>query len=445
MLQKFSANISKNSLFKSTDFLLVAISGGVDSVVLADLLYKLEYKWAAAHCNFSLRGQEADADEHFVHQLAVKYKVPCFSVQFDTRTYARRKKISVQMAARELRYKWFQELIAAYRFDYLLTAHHLDDNIETVLLNQVRGTGLRGLAGIPEKKEKVVRPLLSFSKSEILQYAQENNLSYREDCSNAEDKYLRNFIRLHIVPLLQQLQPSLHSVFFSNIQRFQDAVQFAEYTVQQHLQTLIKDEKEYIRLSITELQKLPHLPFILQFFLSEKGFREEQINDIVQHIEHRRQPGKCFYSDTHIVLFDRKDVLVYTKSKNVATHTRYWAHSADELNMYSEQFCFEVLSYHSSLIWNVPDTAYIDADKLSFPLTLRQRQDGDVFQLLGTSYQKKLSDILIDKKVPLLQKENLVLLCNSNGDIVWISDLNLINERYKIDEQTRQVLKIHTR
>lgn len=445
MIQKFSANISKSSLFKNSDFLLVAISGGVDSVVLADLLYKLKYQWAAAHCHFSLRGAESEEDEYFVHRMAERYKVPCFSVQFDTEAYARQKKISIQMAARSLRYKWFQELMAAYGFDYLLTAHHLDDAIETVLLNQLRGTGIRGVTGIPEKKDKVVRPLLSFSKAEILQYAQENNLSYREDSSNTNDTYQRNFIRRHIVPQLQRLQPALHSIFFNNILHFREAVQFLEYTVYQHLQTLIKYEKNYIRLSIAELQKLPYLHFVIQFFLSDKGFREEAINDMVQHIQHRRPGGKCFYSDTHIVLLDRIDMLVYEKSTNVAKHQRYIAFCIEELNMYSEKFHFEVIPYSSSLLWNVPDTAYVNADKLSFPLILRHRQNGDVFQLLGTPYQKKLSDILIDKKVPLIQKEELVLLCNSNGDIVWISELNLINERYKIDGQPHHVLKICTR
>ncbi len=274
MLQDFLTNINNNLLFNKDDFLLVAVSGGVDSVVLVDLLHQHKFKWAMAHCNFSLRENDSDEDEKFIFQLSKKYAVRCFSVKFDTHHYAIQHGLSVQMAARDLRYKWLMEIMKTHSFQYLLTAHHLDDNIETLLLNQIRGTGIKGMTGIPEKQNVIVRPLLRFTKESILNYAHSKQLQYREDLSNQKDNYRRNFIRLNVIPLLKKIQPQLHSVFQNNINKFNQTKKYLDRSVAESLNPVIIKEKDLIKIKKENLADISDLHFVLQNFLSDFNFND---------------------------------------------------------------------------------------------------------------------------------------------------------------------------
>lgn len=438
MLEKFLTNVNNNLLFNKEDFLLLAISGGVDSVVLADLLHTHQFNWAMAHCNFSLRSKDADEDEQFVLELSKKYSVKCFSIKFDTLQYAEKHGLSIQIAARELRYKWFNELMKTHSFNYLLTAHHLDDNIETVLLNQIRGTSIKGLAGIPLKQNNIVRPLLNFTKEEILNYAHTRNLKYREDISNTKDKYQRNFIRLNIIPLIKQLQPQLYSVFQNNIQNFNESKKFTDDMICSVINPLIMSEKDSIKISLEKLYNLPHLHFVLQHYLSQFGFNSEQIKDIAHS---KKSVGKRYNSSDCVLVFDREYMII---AKHYKLRQEYIAHNLQELNLYSNKFYFEIINNDKHINLKEKKISYINADSLQFPLKLRHRKDGDRFQLLGTNYEKKLSDIFIDKKVPLLMKDKIVLLTTTNDEVLWISYLNLINEKYKVTNDTKTILKIIT-
>ena len=443
MLNYFFANINKNLLFEKNDFLLLAISGGVDSVVLADLLYKGNFKWAMAHCNFSLRNKDADEDEAFVYQLAQKYNVQCYSIKFDTKKYAQNKGLSIQMAARELRYQWFQELIKTYSFSYLLTAHHFDDSVETIFINILRGTGLNGLLGIEQKSNYIVRPLLPFTKEQIVQYAKQHQLSYREDVSNNEDKYLRNYLRLNILPKLKCIQPQFYSVFQNNIHNLNEAHNYIKYHISKELENCIQQNDFTISLNIHQLQQIPNLQFVLTEYLRPFGFHHSQITNIILHLSVINRPGKQFESEKYLLLLDRKFIFIYPKEKLHSLHkSEYIAHNIDELNLFCHQYKFEFIDNKDNIKYDLKKVTYLSAENIQFPLLLRHRKDGDKFQLLGTSYQKKISDIFVDKKVPLTLKDAIWFLCNKNGDIIWISHLNLVNEKYKVTQQTQQILKI---
>ncbi len=446
MFQRFFANINKNSLFGKKDFLLLAISGGVDSVVLAHLLHQGNCNFAMAHCNFGLRGKESDDDEQFVLELSHKYNVPFYSIKFNTNEYANYYRVSTQMAARQLRYHWFNELMKTYHFSYLLTAHHLDDVVETIFINQLRGTGINGLTGIPLKSHHIIRPLLPFTKQDILQYAKNNLLSYREDISNQEDKYQRNYIRHHIIPSFQKLQPSLHSVIQKNIQNIEETKCFVDQQIYEQLHPIITFEKEFIKLNKHRLKKNPHLHFILHHYLSDFGFNDSQIEDIIQYLNNpNSQAGKQFFSNEHVLLADRNYLFLFSKHQNKTYYNQeYIAKNIQELQLYSNNIHFEFIENTKKLNIKSSGANFVNADILEFPLILRHRKNGDKFQLLGTSYIKKLSDIFIDKNAPLLLKDKIILLCHPNGDIIWISHLNLVNEKYKVISDTKTILKIST-
>ncbi|MCX7728323.1 MAG: tRNA lysidine(34) synthetase TilS, partial [Bacteroidia bacterium] len=391
--------------------MLVAVSGGVDSVVLIHLLYKAGYNFAIAHCNFSLRLEDADADEKLVLQLSEQYNAKCFTIQFDTLKYARKRNLSVQMAARELRYKWFEELMQIFQFDYLLTAHHLNDRIETLLLNQIRGTGIKGLKSITEKQNRIVRPLLPFTKEEILQYAKENELVFREDVSNYSDKYQRNYIRLNVLPALKGLQPNLEKVFLNNIQNFSEAEAVIDSYVRQVFNSSVIYESDGIRVKYNELQQSKHIHLVFHYLLSSYGFNDSQIKDIVGQLNHPSS-GKKFYSPSHVLIFDRQDIFIVPVSHH-SVHHEYIAHDILTLNLFSNQYSFELIQRDAIINLHEKNKYFIDADKLEFPVKLRYWKLGDRFNMMGTSYYKKLSDIFIDKKVPIHRKQRILLLVNA--------------------------------
>jgi tRNA(Ile)-lysidine synthase len=434
MITQFQKHINQNLPFLNESKLLIAISGGLDSVVLTHLCYKLNLDFALAHCNFNLRGKESDADEDFVLQLADDLNKEVFIESFETETYANQQKLSTQMAARELRYHWFNELSKQLNFDYILTAHHADDNLETFLINLSRGTGIDGLTGIPEINENIIRPLLSFSREEIEEYANENNLKWREDSSNASNKYLRNKLRLEVIPKLKETNPQLLQNFNKTITHLQDTRTIIDDRIDSISDGVItKINENEIHFNISQIQALNNPKAYLYELLKDYGFTEW--NDVYSLFE--AQSGKQVFSKTHRLAKDR-DCLILSEisiKKNLNIITIFENDISVEIPLGA--LFFETTKQINDLNTS---TVYVDKDKLKLQLTVRQWQKGDYFYPFGMQGKKKLSKFFKDEKLSLIDKEKVWLLCSGN-DIVWIINRRF-DDRFKVTESTKQILKI---
>ncbi|MBC7750045.1 MAG: tRNA lysidine(34) synthetase TilS [Methylotenera sp.] len=433
MLHKFQNHLLHNFQFLNSKKVLLATSGGKDSMVMVHLLQHLDYEIGIAHCNFQLRGIESFDDQYFVKQYAVANNIPVFITQFDTKAFSEDYKISTQVAARELRYNWFYELLETEKYDYILTAHHADDNLETFLINLSRGTGLEGLIGIPEQNEKVVRPLLAFSQEEMEEYARINNIQWREDSSNASDKYLRNKIRHHVVPLLKELNPNFLLSFHKTqgyLQQAQDMVDDAAIMVYQQV---AQQDGDTIYFDLQQLQKLPNYKSYLYQWLNEFGFKAwDDIYDLVDS-----QSGKCVYSSEYRLLKDRDSLLLSRLNEEDETQEYSILENQKEVNIpLNLSFCKVAdISIGSN------KTIFVDADKIHYPLVLRHWNEGDHFQPFGMDGKsKKISKLFKDEKLSLIEKESKWLLC-SNTEIVWVIGLRQ-DERFRIDNTTKNILKI---
>jgi tRNA(Ile)-lysidine synthetase-like protein len=433
MLQKFQNHLLHNFQFLSGKKILLATSGGKDSMVMLHLFQQLDYEIGIAHCNFQLREMESFEDQNFIQEYAAANDIPVFITQFDTKAFAEDYKVSTQVAARELRYNWFYELLETEKFDYILTAHHADDNLETFLINLSRGTGLEGLTGIPEQNDRVIRPLLAFSQEEMEEYAKLNNIKWREDSSNASDKYLRNKIRHHLVPMLKELNPNFLSSFHKTQTYLQEAQVMVEDASIMIYQQVAKQEEDTIYFDLKKLKKLPNYKSYLHQWLKEFGFSAwDDIYDLVES-----QSGKYVFSPEYRLLKDR-DSLILSPINFVNEKEEY---SIDEnqkevnipLNLTFCKVADISLTTNSAI--------FVDADKLQFPLVLRHWNEGDSFQPFGMNGKsKKVSKLFKDEKLSLLEKENSWLLC-SNEDIVWIIGLRQ-DERFRIENTTKNILKI---
>jgi tRNA(Ile)-lysidine synthetase-like protein len=433
MLQKFKNHLLQNFQFLNGKKLLLATSGGIDSMILLHLFQQLEYEIAIAHCNFQLRAMESFGDQNFVKEYADAHNIPIFVTQFDTQAFAQDYKLSTQVAARELRYNWFYELLETENYDYILTAHHADDNLETFLINLSRGTGLEGLTGIPEQNENIIRPLLLFSREEIEVYAKENTIQWREDSSNASDKYLRNKIRHHLVPILKELNPHFLSSFHKTQTHLQEAQLMVEDASIMVYQQVAKQAGDDIHFDLNQLLKLPNYQSYLYQWLKEFGFSAwEDIYDLVES-----QSGKHIFSSEYRLLKDR-DSLILSPINFVDKKDSYLIeeHLKEIKNPINLSFSKESEMH---LVSNT--TIFVDADKLEFPLLLRHWQEGDFFQPFGMDGKsKKVSKLFKDEKLSLLEKENTWLLC-SNNQIVWVIGIRQ-DDRFRIDNTTQNILKI---
>ena len=433
MLQKFQNHLLHNFQFLRGKKVLLATSGGKDSMVMVHLLQHSDYEIGIAHCNFQLREMESFGDQNFVQEYASANDIPVFITQFDTKAFSEDYKISTQVAARELRYNWFYELLETEKYDYILTAHHADDNLETFLINLSRGTGLEGLIGIPEQNEKVVRPLLAFSQEEIEDYAIVNGIQWREDSSNASDKYLRNKIRHHVVPLLKELNPNFLLSFHKTqgyLQQAQDMVDDAAIMVYQQV---AQQDGDTIYFDLQQLQKLPNYKSYLYQWLNEFGFKAwVDIYDLVDS-----QSGKCVYSSEYRLLKDRDSLLLSRLNEEDEIQEYAILENQKEVNIpLNLSFCKVAdISIGSN------KTIFVDADKLHYPLVLRHWNEGDHFQPFGMDGKsKKISKLFKDEKLSLIEKESKWLLC-SNTEIVWVIGLRQ-DERFRIDNTTKNILKI---
>jgi tRNA(Ile)-lysidine synthase len=436
ILHRFTSFIKQHALFAPADRLLLAVSGGRDSVLMAHLFNEAGFNFGIAHCNFKLRGEDSQKDEEFTSALAKKFGVPYFSRTFDTAGHSREQGISIQMAARDLRYQWLEETRGDFGYQYIAVAHHQNDVIETMLLNLTRGTGIAGMHGILLKKETVVRPLLFLTREEINQIVDEEGLSYREDQSNGSAKYARNKIRLEVIPLLKELNPSLEETFEANRKRFAEL----EVLLNKHVHALkeslfVKVSSLEYEIKLSALKELEPLDTLLYELFHPYGFTSSVLNDLKNSWE--GTPGKVFSSLTHHLNLDRDRLLLSPIAKPTPDTVRIGEDDTG-VSWGSKRFCLSRVSSKTYVLRSDAEIAQVDADLLQFPLLLRKWRAGDRFHPLGLRGQKKLSDFFIEQKIPLSRKTSIAILENGNGDIIWIAGLR-IDERYKITANTKKV------
>ena len=430
----FKNHIKQNLPFLKESKLLVAISGGVDSVVLTHLCKEANLDFALAHCNFSLRGNESDADESFVLELAEDLDVEVFIQNFDTESFAKNEKLSIQLAARQLRYDWFFELSEQLDFDYILTAHHADDNLETFLINLSRGTGLEGLKGIPEVNETIVRPLLSFSREDIEDYAKTNHLKWREDSSNASTKYLRNKLRHDVIPVLKDINPDVLTNFQNTLSHLNDSSAIVEDAVDSFLnKAIVTIDDNQISYKISEFEALNNSKAYLFEIFKDYGFT--QWKDIENLLT--AQSGKLVFSKTHQLLKDRDCLILSEISSEENNETVTILEDQNEIKLSNGILCIESVEEIGE---TDKSTIYIDKKTLKYPLTVRHWEKGDYFYPLGMQGKKKLSKFFKDEKLSLLDKQKTLLLC-SGHQVVWVINHRADN-RFKITKQTQDILKI---
>ncbi|MBO0357329.1 tRNA lysidine(34) synthetase TilS [Hymenobacter sp. BT186] len=439
MLDQVRQYIEQHQLFSLTDDpLLVAVSGGQDSVVLADVLHRLGVPFAVAHCHFGLRGEEADADEQFVRKLAKKYEVPYFAEFFQTKAFAEQEGISTQMAARALRYEWFERLRQTQNLAYIATAHHQRDAAETMLLNLTHGTGLAGLHGIPPKNGYLVRPLLGIGKPELFEYLVENHLIWREDASNDSPVYQRNRLRQEVLPVLRDINPNLDQTLQFTAERVGGAEEIVRRYVADTAAEAQRTEADATYLNIATLQRTAATTLVLHELLRPFGFSFPVVKDIVAAF--LAEPGRRFESPTHRLVKDREQ-LVITRKIVTKFGTHQIQAGQEVLKIDGLHLRLELAEAAGLDIPRGKAVAALDADLLKFPLIVRPWQEGDWFMPIGMKGKKKLSDFLIDQKVPLNLKDNVFVLVSADGKIAWVIGFRP-DERFKVTDATERVLTV---
>lgn len=405
-------------------------------MVLMHLLKTSGYNVSLAHCNFKLRGIESDQDEDFCSLLAEQSGLKIYLKQFDTLSFSKDANLSIQMAARQLRYNWFKELLVQDGYNYVLTAHHAGDQIETLLINLLRGTGIKGLLGIPEKQNHIVRPLLFASRDLISSYASENKLQFRNDSSNDEVKYKRNFLRHKVIPRLKELNPALEKTFEKNIKLFEQTADVVRLYTESQKQFILTTKDDCTEIDIEALLKNPNKDLLLYDWLQLFDFNTSTVSQLLESLR-EGMSGKLFYSSSYRALIDRQKIIIEPISDK-GFGKEYQINNLNDTSHLPISVSADLISGYSDEA--SPNIAYINFEKINFPLTLRKWKQGDRFMPLGMKHFKKLSDFFISSKLSRFDKENVWLLCNSN-DIVWVIGYRL-DERYKVTQATNSVLKL---
>ena len=414
MFAEFKAHIKLNfpNLFK--DRILLACSSGIDSMVMTHLCQKLNLNITLAHCNFCLRGHESNLDEAFVVDYASKQDILVFSKQFDTQSFVDNSKYSIQMAARELRYNWFQSLSEQHQFSCVLTAHHADDNLETFLINLSRGSGLDGLVGIPEKNGLFLRPLLPFSRDQILQYAQKHQIEWREDSSNVSLKYQRNQLRHKLVTVLKEIYPNI----IESLTKTQSHLEASKELLESHIhdieeQVIVKTNLGEIHFDINALKALKSMPLYLFPLFNKYGFSDwKALSKLLDG-----QSGKKLLSKTHTLIKNRQVLILFSNDLPTATSQKIESHN--DIAFIENLGCHLKIDKVSVLDSPDTNTIYVDFDKLQFPLELRPWKNGDYFYPKGMEGKKKISKFFKDEKMSLSEKDKTLLLC-SDAQVVWV-------------------------
>ncbi|QQS28072.1 MAG: tRNA lysidine(34) synthetase TilS [Sphingobacteriales bacterium] len=439
MLQQFTRFLFDSCRVQKNNQLLLAVSGGVDSVVLCELMFQSKIPFGIAHCNFQLRGKAADDDETFVAQLADKYQVSYYSVRFDTLQFAGDNQVSVQMAARALRYDWLESIREENGYTFIATAHHQNDIAETMLFNLTKGTGIAGLHGILPKTGKLVRPMLFLSKINIEDFALQHQLAFRTDESNAETKYVRNKIRHTVIPALKEINPNLEETYYQNSLRFQEIEQVYRTGIDFYRKKLFTgSEKEYF-ISIGKLLKIAPLKSVLYELLRPFDFNAAQVEMIIETLQ--QESGKMVYSNTHQILKDRKFLILSPISSKDTSYSLI-EKSVQSIEKSDLQLLFNYLPAEGYNISSDTNLAGLDVNKIEFPLVLRRWKMGDYFYPFGMNLKKKkLKRFFTDLKLSLIQKDKIWILADNKGRIVWVVGYR-IDERFKITSNTRQVCQI---
>lgn len=437
MLDQFLSFINKHNLIQPSQKVLLAVSGGMDSVVMCDLFSKAKINFVIAHCNFGLRGEESNEDEMFVKKLSIKYKVPFMVTTFQTADFAETEKISIQMAARILRYEWFEKIRKEQNCDYIATAHHQNDVLETVLLNLTKGTGIAGLHGIRVKNGHIIRPLLFVDKETIFDYVVENQVIWREDSSNESNKYQRNLIRNEVVPLLKQINTNLENTMQHTVERIAAVEDIFEQEIEMLRKQITWSDAQAVFVNYKAIQTLSQPVIKLSELLKPYHFTYQQSQDIFEAFD--KESGKTFLSPTHTLVKDRTELVITQKSLQSFVSQVI---TADDETLIVNSLKLEIgKSFERTEDFVVPTVrkiACLDADKVRFPLQLRKWKEGDWFCPLGMNKKKLISDFLIDQKVPLNLKKEVYLL-TSNGSVVWVIGMR-IDDRFKVTDKTEKVV-----
>jgi tRNA(Ile)-lysidine synthase len=438
MHEAFQQFIFEKQLLAPGEKTLVAASAGVDSTVLCHLFRQAGFLFEIAHCNFQLRGEASGGDELFVKKLAVQLGVAFHSARFGTTEFAEQHKISIQVAARTLRYDWLEEVRQTAACQHIATAHHLGDSIETVLFNFTKGCGIRGLHGILPKNGRIIRPLLFATKEQILGFAQQEKIDFREDASNLTVKYTRNKIRHEVVPVLEEVNPSFQKSAGETIERLREAEALYDFSLQKIRENVLEETGEGWQISIEKLRSSPAPSTVLYELLLPFGFNNDQVKQILQNTEH--QPGKMFYSPTHRLLVDRL-FLILSKEENVGKVIEVAAISSSPVRLPEGRLTLKLVEEPPAVFEKTDNTAWLDYDRLTFPLKLRRWQPGDVFQPLGMGGRhRKLQDFFSDLKLSRFEKEKIWLL-ESGGEIAWVTGMRL-DERFKVSAMTKRCLVV---
>lgn len=436
MQTTFEKYISDNMLFRKQDKILATVSGGADSVVMLHLIFKAGYYCGIAHCNFKLRGKDSDNDEIFTQQLAEKLKIPFFVKEFDTKKFARKNKYSIEEAARILRYKWFEKIRAENNFTYIATAHHSDDNTETFFINLTAGTGIRGIRGIKNKTGKIVRPLLFAHKQDIEKYCINNNIDYKTDKTNFENKFIRNKFRNKILPMFKEINPAFDKIMKKNIKIFGEIEKIYNKSVDNSYNKCVITKNNQTLININKLKSEVAQETFLFEFLKKYGFNSGQNNDIFNSLD--KETGKQFFSKKYRLLKDRKYLIIIENKISQFTEKQINKNDKKIINPLPLQI--ETFAENNFAISKNQNIACIDADKITFPLTVRNWKKGDYFYPLGMKGRKLLSDFFTDNKLNIYEKENIYILCSENK-IVWIIGKRL-DDRFKISKNTKNILKL---
>lgn len=439
LIAKCVAYIEDNALCTQEDTVLLAVSGGIDSMVLSDILIKGGYSVAIGHCNFQMRDQDSIDDEAFVHKFAIENQVPYHTVTFDTKEFARTEKAGIQEAARTLRYRWFSQIMEEHEYQYLAVAHHQDDQIETVMMNIGRGAGIYGLRGMMPKRDHIIRPLLFASKSEVQEYAEEQGISSREDSSNALNKYRRNFTRNILIPKIEERLPAFRKRMSENIAIWQKSARLLQGFLSQQIAANKKIDGDTIFLEVDKIENSLQ-DLVIYEWLKPFGFNYGQVLQMVDSLE-KGNSGKLFFSHKNRIILDRKKLILATLERPDTSEiivenidqTIYLPNGVIEMSLRTIDADMPPVSAST--------VALLDASKVQFPLTLRRWQKGDIFQPLGLEGKsQKVKKFFTGKKMNTLQKENQWLLV-TNGDICWILGQR-IDHRYRISEATKYALKL---
>lgn len=425
------------SLFSAGDKIIVALSGGRDSTVLLHLLNSSGYKVAAAHCNFQLRGAESEEDEKFVERYCRSLNVKLFKTRFATSEYAEKHGISIQMAARDLRYEWLERIRSGERFDLIAIGHNLNDSVETMIINLIRGTGLKGLTGIKEKTGSVIRPLLFASREMIDQYIRENRVEYREDSSNSETKYTRNKIRHNVLPIFRDINPSFLDSINETTEHLSSAWDIYISAIREKKNEIVKGTESRYRISTDSLSLLENPETWIFEIFRDWGFGRLQAKEIAGLLT--SSSGKQLHSDTHTITRDRTELLITRKSKK-SPGKNIEIKSPEELKDSFLADYAEIIKADKFSMISDNNYACLDASIISFPITIRKWEEGDYFYPLGMKGRKKISDFLVDLKVPLPDKDRIYVL-EMNGEIIWVAGYRIDN-RFRVKPSTTDILLI---